>query len=69
MGIEHFRDPFMNIVTMKASQIDPQVAKEFMLVPDTHDDNPNWYKIVVMDHVTQGQLDRFLMSVHPAVEA
>lgn len=62
-GIEYYRNPFMNIVTIKASQIDPLVAKEFMLVPDSHDDSPNWYKIVVMDHVTQGQLDRFLMQI------
>lgn len=68
LGIHFFRDPHMNIVTMKASQIDPQVAREFMLVPDTHGDQPNWYKIVVMDHVTQGQLDRFLLQIQPAVE-
>lgn len=69
IGIEFYRNPFMNIVTMKASQIDPQVAREFMLVPDTHGDHPNWYKIVVMEHVTQGQLDRFLMQIRPVVEA
>ncbi len=68
MGIRYYRNPNMNIVTMEASQIDPQIAKEFMLVPDTHDDRPNWYKIVVMDHVTQGQLDRFLMKVTPALK-
>ncbi|MEO9484821.1 MAG: pyridoxal-dependent decarboxylase [Ekhidna sp.] len=68
-GIEHYRNPFMNIVTIKSSQIDPQLANEFMLVPDTHDENPNWYKIVVMDHVTQGQLDRFMMQVKSAVSA
>ncbi|MEP1032278.1 pyridoxal-dependent decarboxylase [Ekhidna sp.] len=69
MGIEYYRDPRMNIVTIKASQIDPQVAREFMLVPDTHDENPNWYKIVVMDHVTQGQLDRFMMQIQPVTHA
>lgn len=69
MGIEYYRNPCMNIVTIKSSQIDPQVAREFMLVPDTHDENPNWYKIVVMDHVTQGQLDRFLLQIAPTVNA
>ena len=64
-GIEFYRNPDMNIVTMNASQIDPQVAEDFMLVPDTHGNNPDWYKIVVMDHVTQGQLDRLLMQIQP----
>lgn len=67
IGIEFYRNPSMNIVTIKAAQIDSKVAKEFMLVPDTHDSNPNWYKIVVMDHVTQGQLDRFMMQIQPTV--
>ena len=62
-GVEFYRNPFMNIVTIKAEYVDPRIAKEFLLVPDSHDDRPNWYKIVVMDHVTQGLLDRFLMSL------
>lgn len=65
-GIEFYRHPYMNIVTIRAGYIDDQVARDFMLVPDTHDDNPNWYKIVVMDHVTQGLIDRFLMSIPEA---
>ena len=69
MGIEYYRNPSMNIVTIKSFQIDSQVAHEFMLVPDTHDEHPNWYKIVVMDHVTQGQLDRFQLQIQSAVNA
>ncbi len=67
MGIEYYRKPVMNIVTIKSSYIDSRIANEFMLVPDTHDENPNWYKIVVMDHVTQGQLDRFLAQIQPVL--
>ncbi len=69
MGIEYYRNPSMNIVTIKSNYVDPKVAKDYMLVPDTHDENPNWFKIVVMDHVTQGQLDRFLMEITPTVSA
>ncbi|WP_425391382.1 pyridoxal phosphate-dependent decarboxylase family protein [Ekhidna sp.] len=68
MDISYYRNPSMNIVTIKAAYIDPQIAKDYMLVPDTHDGHPNWYKIVVMDHVTQGLLDRFIMDIRPAVE-
>ncbi|MEQ9468134.1 MAG: pyridoxal-dependent decarboxylase [Ekhidna sp.] len=63
-GISYYRNPFMNIVTIKANQIDSRIANQYLLVPDTHDGNPNWYKIVVMDHVTHGLLDRFLMEVN-----
>lgn len=63
MEIQYYRNPRMNIVTIKSGEIDPQVAKDYLLVPDTHDDNPKWYKIVVMDHVTQGLIDRFLMEI------
>ncbi len=69
MGIEYYRNSYMNIVTIKSSYIDPKVAREYMLVPDTHNQNPNWFKIVVMDHVTQGQLDSFLMKLSPVLSA
>ncbi|MEM7297325.1 MAG: pyridoxal-dependent decarboxylase [Bacteroidota bacterium] len=62
-GITYFRNPDMNIVTIKAEHIDSKTAQEFLLVPDSHG-NPKWYKIVIMEHVTQGLLDRFLMEVH-----
>ncbi|WP_421765564.1 pyridoxal phosphate-dependent decarboxylase family protein [Ekhidna sp.] len=69
MGVQFFRNPYMNIVTIKSDEIDPQVAKDYLLVPDTHDNNPAWYKIVVMDHVTQGIIDRFLMEIKSSVSA
>lgn len=63
MGIEYFRNPLMNIVTLKSEFVDPKIAEKYVLVPDKHDGNPDWYKIVVMEHVTQGQIDQFLMEV------
>lgn len=67
-GISYYRNLLMNIVTIKAEFISEQTAHDYMLVPDKHDGQPDWYKIVVMDHVTQGFLDRFLMEVHAKVE-
>lgn len=49
--IEYYRNPFSNIVTMKAKHISKEAQEIFGLVPDNHHD-PKWYKIVVMDHVT-----------------
>ena len=51
MGIDFFRHPKSNIITIKAEYMDKELAAEYGLVPDNHK-NPKWYKIVVMDHVT-----------------
>ncbi|MEQ8478423.1 pyridoxal-dependent decarboxylase [Fulvivirga sp.] len=58
-GVEYFRNPKMNIITIKGKFISPELATKYMLVPDSHD-NAKWYKIVIMDHVTQGFIDRFI---------
>ncbi|WP_420385099.1 pyridoxal-dependent decarboxylase [Roseivirga sp.] len=62
-GIEYFRNPDVNIVTIKAEYISAELASKYMLVPDAHGDDVKWWKIVVMDHVQQGILDRFLMDL------
>ncbi len=59
MGVEYYRHPQLNIVTMKSKYISPALATTYCLVPDDHED-PSWYKIVVMPHVKQGILDNFL---------
>jgi tyrosine decarboxylase/aspartate 1-decarboxylase len=58
MGVEYFRDPRLNIVTIKSKYISRELASRFLLVPDNHD-HPAWYKIVVMPHVGEGVLDTF----------
>ena len=49
-GVEYYRHPKSNIVTIKADFIDHKTAEEFELMPDDHQ-HPKWYKIVIMDHV------------------
>lgn len=50
-GISFYRHPHSNIITIPSRYIQPEVAKEFGLVPDNHK-KPQWYKIVIMEHVT-----------------
>ena len=57
--IAYFRYPDANIVTMKASYLNPKLCKKYGLVPDNHQ-QPDWFKIVVMDHVTVEKLEAFL---------
>lgn len=60
LSVEYFRDPFINIVTIKADQIPTALAKKFELVADTYENQPSWWKIVIMDHVDKSVLSRFI---------
>ena len=63
LNIGYYRNPHMNIVTMKSDKISEQVAEKFDLVPETHDGNNQWYKIVLMDHVEIDHLEEFIEAV------
>jgi glutamate/tyrosine decarboxylase-like PLP-dependent enzyme len=60
--IAFYRHPDANIVTIKAHFLKKEVCKKYGLVPDSHKE-PQWYKIVIMDHVTIENLDKFLQEV------
>jgi len=60
--ITYFRNPYSNIVTIESSFLSKEIAAKFGLVPDNHD-TPNWYKIVVMEHVEIEHLERFLQAM------
>lgn len=59
LGIRYYRNPQMNIITIRASDIPNSLVQEFGLVPDSHGDSSQWYKIVVMDHVQIDVLKQF----------
>lgn len=60
LNIDYFREPNMNIVTIKSSFIPELIAHQFDLVPQKHTGKNDWYKIVVMDHVEIDQLKKLL---------
>ncbi|MEO6831034.1 MAG: pyridoxal-dependent decarboxylase [Chitinophagaceae bacterium] len=60
MGMKYYRHPAMNIVAMEAAPISHELAEKYGLVPDTHQGEPNWYKIVVMEHVEIESLQELL---------
>ncbi|MBS1645030.1 MAG: aminotransferase class I/II-fold pyridoxal phosphate-dependent enzyme [Bacteroidetes bacterium] len=62
LGIPHYRHPNLNIVAIRASAVPSSVAEKYGLVPDTHQGAPNWYKIVVMEHVEIESLQEFLLE-------
>ena len=69
LGIEYFRNPFMNIVTIKAQYIPEYLAERFDLVPQKHDDTNQWYKVIMMEHVEIEHLTLLLNELKPKVIA
>lgn len=67
LGIEYFRNPFMNIVTIKASYIPEQLADRFDLVPQKHDNTNQWYKVIMMEHVEIEHLTLLLDELKPSI--
>ncbi len=59
MGIRHYRNPYINIITIPASDIPATVATKYHLVADSYQHEAKWWKIVVMPHITRGVLDGF----------
>ena len=60
LNIQYFREPFMNIVTIKAEFIPERIAEKYNLVPQQHHAGNQWYKIVLMDHVEVEHLTTFI---------
>ncbi len=60
IGIDFYRHPSSNIVTIRAKHIKPELAHKYGLVPDQHNDNACWYKIVMMEHVHVDHLMPFV---------
>jgi tyrosine decarboxylase/aspartate 1-decarboxylase len=67
LGVLYFREAHSNIVTLPASEIPDKVVQTFGLVPDNHE-KPNWYKVVVMEHVTPIKLQQFLSLLGQSIQ-
>lgn len=63
LNIPYFREPFMNIVTLKADCIPIAIAEKYTLVPQQHNENNKWFKIVLMDHVEVEHLTNFISEL------
>lgn len=61
LKIEYYREPHMNIVTIHAQYIPKELVLKFDLVPEQHNENNKWYKVVIMDHV---QIDHLMELIN-----
>lgn len=62
LNIKYYRHPQSNIITIRSNFISKEIANEFGLVPDNHTQH-NWYKIVIMEHVTIEKLMSLLERI------
>lgn len=62
LGIQYFRHPASNIVAIRSSCINSTIAIQHGLVPDNHI-SPNWYKVVIMEHVTIEKLEKMMNTI------
>ncbi|MGL2962469.1 aminotransferase class I/II-fold pyridoxal phosphate-dependent enzyme [Flavobacterium sp. RSB2_4_14] len=69
LKIEYFREPYMNIVTIKAVFIPEKIAVKYDLIPQQHSAENKWYKIVIMDHVEVEHLTTFIEDLKASVYA
>lgn len=69
LHIKYFREPFMNIVTIHSEFIPEEIAEKFDLVPESHDKNNEWYKVVLMDHVEVQHLKAFINELKTMINA
>ena len=66
LHVKYFREPFMNIATIQ--YITPELVKKFDLVPQKHDENNLWFKIVIMDHVEIDHLMAFITDLKTTLQ-
>ncbi len=67
LGIRYFRNPLINIIAIHASDIPTSIAEKYFLVPDTYEKKNEWWKIVVMSHLTKESIDSFVNDLKSTV--
>ncbi len=53
--VEYYRNPRANIIAIRTKHVATDLAKKYGLVPNSHT-HPQWYKVVIMDHVSMEKL-------------
>jgi glutamate/tyrosine decarboxylase-like PLP-dependent enzyme len=66
MGIKYYRNAMSNIIAVRAEQINHEIAIKYGLVPDNYQ-NPKWFKIVIMTHVSIEKLELLVKEIKSTV--
>jgi tyrosine decarboxylase/aspartate 1-decarboxylase len=63
IGVKYYRNPYLNIIAIHASEITKTIADKYLLVADSYENKTLWWKIVVMPHITRGIIDAFINDI------
>lgn len=63
IGVKYYRNPYLNIIAIHASEITKSIADKYLLVADSYENKTLWWKIVVMPHITRGIIDAFINDI------
>jgi len=69
ISVEYFRNPYLNIIAIKAKYLSKELAYKYYLVANSYEFEPEWHKIVVMPHVKPGTIDSFLMELEGELQS
>lgn len=61
-NIQYFREEGMNVITVPAGELPVDLCTKYHWVSDSRD-NPNFFKAVIMDHVSSEQIETFLKEL------
>lgn len=67
MSIGYYRNPYINIIAIKAEDIPAFIAEKYFLVADSYEREPLWWKIVMMPHITRGIIDLFMNDLRAEI--
>lgn len=67
LGVRFFNERHMNIITIEREFVTPELAGKYGLVPDQHNGQTKWYKVVIMDHVNLDLLNAFLTDLQESL--
>jgi len=63
LNVRYFRNDSMNIITIRSEDISEDICNRYTLVPNSHTESPEWWKIVVMDHVNWNLIEKFISDL------
>ena len=69
LKVVYFREPYLNIVTIRAQYIPKKLEVKYNLVPEKHEKGNKWYKIVIMEHVEIDHLSTFINELKAFINA
>lgn len=67
IGIRYVRNPYMNIIAIFAGQFPDAIAMNYHLVSNSWEGKTEFWKIVVMDHVKESELESFVQEASKAL--